>query len=486
MTRRSGSLLGLLAGTTVVLAAGICGLGANVVVRGSDAAPVIFPLVALGLCAALFFGTLWWRERSTPLNIGAFGALIVVVYAAYPAVVYLLNGLTYSIASDNRLLIAQPVPKEIGLLTWWYVFYFVAFAVFYIAVAKGRGHFVLDLKSVPRGVVWLIVALSIIIEAIAALIGLFYETAGATYQESYVVVQRLPLAVRQIFANVVAMRMTLLILLMCVLFSHYRRARLWIIAIVGWNVATTLRHMHARGDMFILLAVVAFLYHHTVRRFRMSVAFIAVVSLLALSTWMAVVRGGGNVTAREGALGGSEFESILGNAYDLKFVRGASGVMISQPALYFSDIASLVPQQLLPFQKGTKADWYLATFYPASAATGVGFAFGVLSEAITGFGWMEMVVRGALVGLAFGWLHRRYSSRPLSLWELAFYVWLMAWSYQIVRNTTFCLLQRFEYHFFVPVVAIRSIRFVLLKGGWRRLLGRKQLDTVAAPGVAGS
>ena len=439
--------------------------------RNRPSAPVAYPLATILLSGAVFYAALWWRQHDVSLlSLGGIAGAMVILYAVYPLLILLLNDLTYTPLNDNRLFADQASPEKIGSIAWYYVLYFESFATAYLATSGRSGRFRVQPDSVRKGIVPLILVLFVVTQLVVYGINVAFDMKPTSYTDSYRVMQQLPQIPRQILVNATQMGPTLLLLLMCLLFLEFRRYRFLIAAIVLWNVLEALRVMQGRSGMFMLLLIVGFLYHHFVRRVR--VLPIAVIGLLlvALSTWMGIVRQGSTVGAVAGAHGTSEFEAIVANAYDLKYVRAASGILRDQPTIYFGDFISVVPQQLVPFTKRLKAEWYLSIYYPEFGASGGGMAFGVVSEAITGWGWIELLVRGVFVGVLFGLIHRRFSSRPITLWQLAFYLWLLVWSYQLVRNTTFGLLSWAEYYFLVPVIALRATHY-LASSARRRLRG---------------
>jgi len=424
-------------------------------------APVVYPLATILFLAVIFYSALWWRQRDISiLSLGGFAGAMVILYAVYPLLIFLLNHLTYTPLSDNRLFADQPTPDRIGSIAWSYVLYFVPFAAAYLATSGRAGRFRVQADSVRKGSVPLILGLFALTQVLIYGMGLVFDLSASSYTDSFRVVQRLPQLPRQLLVNAAEIQPTLVMLLLCVLFFRYRRYRFLIAAIVLWSIFTALRELHARSGMFVLLLMVGCLYHHFVRRFgALSIILIGIL-FVALSTWMGIARESSMLDVVSGAHGTSEFETIVANAYDLKYVRGASGILRDQPIIYFGDFISVIPQQLLPFTKRLKADWYLNAYFPEVAASGGGMAFGVVAEAITGWGWMELIVRGALVGVVFGLIHRRFTSRPITVWQFAFYLWLLVWSYQLVRNTTFCILVWSEYHFFMPVIAVRTLHYL--------------------------
>ena len=79
-----------------------------------------------------------------------------------------------------------------------------------------------------------------------------------------------------------------------------------------------------------------------------------------------------------------------------------------------------------------------------------------------------MLVRGAIVGLLLGLIHRWMTRRVLNLWMLAYYVWITMWSYHMIRNTTFTLVSWSVFHFLAPILLLIFVHY-LLKAALSRL-----------------
>ena len=79
---------------------------------------------------------------------------------------------------------------------------------------------------------------------------------------------------------------------------------------------------------------------------------------------------------------------------------------IRTPSRYVSGLTAAIPSQVLPFEKIDRPAWYLSTFYPIFGDAGGGFACGAISQALVGFGLIELVLRGALVGFVFARVQR--------------------------------------------------------------------------------
>jgi hypothetical protein len=161
----------------------------------------------------------------------------------------------------------------------------------------------------------------------------------------------------------------------------------------------------------------------------------------------------------------NEFQTLMGTAYDIQ-MRAATGVLQPIPwQLHAADLLRLIPSQLLPFPKVEPSDWYLGHF--GAASRGTGLMFGVVAQAIVGFGLIELIGRGVLLGVLLGLLRRAYLLRADSFWWSVFYACVCVWSYYTFRASTFYFVYFVLYHF-VPVVLAMKIGNALI----RRAVGR--------------
>ena len=119
--------------------------------------------------------------------------------------------------------------------------------------------------------------------------------------------------------------------------------------------------------------------------------------------------------------------------------------------VYLSDVLLLFPQQLLPFEKIDPVLWYTNVTQSAGF-----FVYGVIAQAILGLDWIELIIRGIVLGGIMAAFHRWYVRRASSFWVTLFYCWLMLWSYNAVRNTTFYLVVWIVYRF-VPAVLLVGV-----------------------------
>ena len=428
--------------------------------------PITAPLGTAVLLSTVFYWVLWRRRRHVIpwFEIGAVYVAVVTLYLVYPLVGFLAVHGTYTITNDIRLAYFQPGAQEVGAIAWLYIWHLGSFVVAYVLV-RGRLPLVQRALRFPTMAVFVAVAaLYLVIQAFTIFVGLFYDTSAGTYLETYLVQRRLPLLLAQGLSHLNGMKHALAIVLLAALFSRYPRTR-WVI--LGWialTAAISVTRLASRTEVVLLVLASAMMYQLVVKpvslRFVLSVAAVGLAGFIAFGFWRH-----GVVVDRYSWFSvfahASEFEVLLGNAFDLALKQSNGSLGILPAGFHFADLTGLVPQQLAPFQKIDPADWYVSTFYPAYAAQGGGLAFGTIAEAVLTGGWVSAAARGAALGFCFAKIHRFYVNHASNYWVLAAYVWLTSLSYQSFRNRTFVLLLLFVYRFLPAMIAVKVLVTIL-------------------------
>jgi oligosaccharide repeat unit polymerase len=429
----------------------------------SDASPVIWPLVAILIAAFVYLR--WMRKNSVAfdvLEVGVFYPLLVLLYAIFPILSFLIGDLSFSPLSDIRLFQAQPSPEEMAPICWYYALYFCAFAATYAWMRGRSGRSELRLEPPPPYTVPALIISLLLIEAVFLIVRVVYGLRAAeTYGDLYLMYRDLPRLLQQILNHFNGMTFTLEIMIVAILVRDFRKYRYWIL---GWVAAQFFSvffvGIGSRTNLLVPMVSLVACYHFAVRRF--TVKAMLALGLVAMLVFLAlgVAR---NLEELDSDAGlnpfgyANEFESIFANAYEVSHLKADGETKAVFPEIYFADVLSLVPRQIVPFEKLDVAAWYVNTFYPDWADSGGGFAFGAIPESILGLGWIDVVWRGAALGALFAWLHRRFTTKRQSIWGFGFYIWVLIFSYQCFRGGTFALLPRAFYQFFLVFVWIRLL-----------------------------
>ncbi len=464
------------AGAAVVVlalaAAGSAAFAAQVL--APRAAPVWQPVLAASLVLLLLFMILkrGGKDTSVVFELGFIYAAAVWIYTCYPLIGFIVNGLEYGPLNDLRLQAGSPTPGEVGRIGWMYVVHLVGFVAFYSAF---RGKRTSARPAGTRRVEGLLLLLIVVAtQAFMSLLSWRYEWSFVTNLDRYVAFRLLPQLTTQIAGHIDGIRLTAEIALLVFLFQRYARYRL---LVYGWLVAIavkTVLEKQSRTELVLLCFASLILYDSLVRRVKLVLlAALAVGGLLAfivLGARRTDLVGIEEMPRLRRAFVANEFETLFGNAYDLD-ERVRARTLDPLPRGFFaSDLLAVVPQQLLSWRKTAPADWYMQTMFPQEAEKGIGFCFGTVAESILSGGWANLLLRGALLGLALGVLHRIVVRRQsTSFWWYVFGVWMSVLVYQSFRNTTFNFVALTWYRF-LPVVVAVSV------GAWlvRAVTGRNR------------
>jgi hypothetical protein len=446
------------------------------------AEPIFWPLLALVVIFSVFLAVIAAKQKAQMrfLQIGIVYAGFLLLYAAVPLLMFAVSDFVHTPAGDYRLWPATI--EQRATLAWWYVAALASFCTAYAMVPmRGRAHGTLSMTRPDVPLVFVLFVATLCAALVRLAVGQTLDTGG-TYVGGYLAIQQLPLLAAQLFSQLLGSELTFQILLVTALFSHYRRARSFLFLFFVGLIVLNIVRPGARTPMLLVFVSAAVMYDFFVRRLSMRFIAIAAAGGFVLFTSIAFFRqdtGKGPVSLKQAFVTMNEFEAMYGNAYELKYTLGQSGHALRTPALYFADLTALFPQQIFPFQKTAPSLWYISTFYRDLLASGGGLAFGALSEAVIGAGVIELIWRGALLGLIFGLMHRRLLSRRVSFAFLGFYVWLTVWAFQSIRNTSFGLLNLALYRFLVPLCAVYLVAMLLRRN--RAAPALRRMVRVAEP-----
>jgi oligosaccharide repeat unit polymerase len=420
---------------------------------------VMGPLFTAFLVAAAFYWILWWRRApQVPwFEPGAVYIAVVTLYTTYPLAGYLAIGQAYTPLNDSRLFALQPAADEVARTAWLYVSHLAGFALAYVLA---RGRLRMAQPPVRRQVLPLLLAVALVyltIGAFSLLVGLFFSAPADSYAATYLAARNLPLVLGQLLNHLTGMKHVLAVMLLALLFSRYPGTRLIIAALIGVAALISIARLGSRTELVLLIMAATMMYHLMIRplgpRLMIAAAALGLAGFIGFGLARAGVQPGG-VLAWNPFVYSSEFETLFANALHLARVKDGIGAL---PAgFHFADVTALVPQQIAPFTKIDRADWYVSTFFPGYAAIGGGLAFGTVAEAVLTGGWPSALVRGMALGLLLALLHRFYARHPDRFWVFVLYVWVTTLSYQLFRNGTFALLVLLVYRF-LPAVLIVSV-----------------------------
>lgn len=423
----------------------------------SDAQTVLLPMVVAGIFLAWFILRLTQLSGTTPIaDVGAWYTVAGTVYLLLPLAVFLGLGMVFIPTSDGRLFALQPDPAEVARIAWMYVVHISAFGFTYVAL-HGRDRALGLPEVVSRRTI--VVALSLFLILSSFLYATRLVMQPETYADSFAVIQALPLAAKQAIKFVFGVNFVLTILLLVAAFENYKKWRSLILAWLAFQLVMTVA-LGARSGLVASVCACIILYHLRVRRIGTArAALFAVVTLVGF-LGLGVLRsypGSERAADFTVPLNGGEFEALFANAVDIDRRHRSGEIDGAPPGAYLADFVAPIPSQLLPFEKQELAVWYVSRFYPAAYEAGAGYAFGVIAQSAVGYGWIELVVRGIVLGYVLAKIHRLFRSRGGSLWIAVLYIWLIVNAYQSFRNTTFSTWTYFVQNFIPAFIIVESL-----------------------------
>jgi hypothetical protein len=200
--------------------------------------------------------------------------------------------------------------------------------------------------------------------------------------------------------------------------------------------------MGARTELILTLLASAIMYHRFVKPLRLKLVVSSGIMLFAGFLVIGMMRGAANLdsnltnfrTALDSTenlySNSNEFQALFGGNYDLLRMRETG--LLNEPPLQFRlyDLVMIIPQQFLPFEKLDVQEWIATRSNNPSF-----FMFNPISQAILGFGWIEVIFRGALLGYFFAKVRAWYVHRASSFWATLLYFYLIVISYYTIRST---------------------------------------------------
>jgi hypothetical protein len=437
-----------------VVVSGLSLLGFN-----SEQRQVVLPLLVITNVGVFMLASLWGKGVKEPVplfEIGTVYCAVLLVYSLVPFINYLLAGMTWGSLSDRRLLDYSGSPGEVGHFAWNYVAYFSSFAVTYLWLRDKRaGQQRVTIISDRPSLLIIALPLSALVIYFYLLNAIWGVDAAPSYAKlsaSMRNLARLPLFFAQVSSHLRGILLIFKLAALILLFGWWK-SKPWRVLLCLWLSIETLYmivNMGPRFEAALLLLSALLCYHRLVAPVKLSRAFIFAALFLAGFQLAGMARSYTlrgdtplpRITFYSLASATSEFQSSYATAYDLDQMKKRGQLENIPVQLYVSDFLMPVPQQLLPFKKIDPSEWYLGVrgFKDQTA-----YVFGVIAQSVIGFGLLELVLRGAVIGILFAWAQRWYTRHSSSFLPTLAYLWLCVWSYYTFRASTFYLLSPIIY-----------------------------------------
>jgi hypothetical protein len=448
----------------------ITGVGAwaILVLAAPDVKLVIMPVLAVLWVFGTFALILYFHDDQTPIfHAGFFAAGTALVYIALPPVFFAISGFEWSQTSDHRLIMLRTGPDDVSNYVWRGTLYLSGFCATYIlmvrSLAKPLRTSLVRVVELDAAVCALIIAACFVYQtAVGLAFGVSISDKDAAFPADGIN-PNLPLLVAQVTHNIMAIQRIAKLALIVALVGLWKHnwAKFALIIFLLSELMSTFALFGPRTYFATLLLATLLSFHKMVRP----------VSIPALGAWVALFLGFllayGNIRNYADRpidfSTANEFQILMGTALHVRDMV-ESGLKVP-PQVTWSELLMLIPQQLLPIEKIDPSIWYLIE--SGLSESGSGYMFGVQSQAEVGWGNPELVLRGVLLAVVVGFLHRQYSKHSASFLPTVAYVWLLTAIYYSYRAATF---------YWVTFIAFRLLVFVGIFVVLRRLLLRPPVN----------
>jgi len=443
----------------------------SLLLADSDQRLVVAPSLVVFATALIFAGLIWDRQGHLPLlDLGGLFMLAAVCYSLLPFLGYLLSGMRYTQLSAPQLRVHPPSPDMFAAVAWRYVVFIICFAVAHLAVRGVEPRRRPPLRLPPGHVLAGVVILWAGALAVFAVLWCYGIDLDPSYAADVKLARSrfvaLPLFAQQIIQNLYEIRIGLQVALLVVLIRFWSRP--WArVVLLGWillMVCTRVHGLQARTDTAATLLALVVLYHTFVRRIPLGVLLAGGLAGLILFMAIPIVRNELDFVEGLRALGHwwtdadrasrfsrmNEFQNGFAGAYDLYRLKRTHLLPDVPWQLRAADITVLLPRQLLPFEKIHPQLWYRHEV----ADTRGFFILNPIGQAILGLDWIELILRGGLLGMFFGAVHRWYARQPDRFWTVWPYAWLAVYSYAAIRTPTFIHLYWIVYRIVPTALAV--------------------------------
>ena len=410
----------------------------------------MFSIIAIGLI--FLFYLIRIEGKIEVFDAGAILIAITILYSVFPLLSFAVNGFEVNIFSEGRLRNYRISSREMAEHSLSHLTYIIALTFSYMFFRPKKNTILFERQrfepinssEIFIGILFY-VALNIILSLLV-----------------YAFPENPPYFVLQILNNFSALTFVMSIWFFALTLIN-RKNKFFsslLFIYLFYELLKVVLGLSGRTWFFIHMLGFFFLYHRIVKPFnRNQIIYIFIFALLSFLLFGYIRTGQTSVLSIAGFFtGNEEFTSLFATSYDLKIRLQELPITEKVPfSVTNFDYIALIPSQFLPFEKIDGASWYVRLI--GLEGTGYGAGFGIISQSIVGFGYLELILRGFLIGFIYSRFHKFVTKSKVSIWQLVVYTYFAIQSYHIMRNGTGYLLYFFIYFILPCFLTLKFISF---------------------------
>ena len=410
----------------------------------------MFSIIAIGF--VFLFYLIRIEGRLEVFDAGAILIGITILYSVFPLLSFALNGFEVNLFTEGRLRNYRISSQEMAEHSLNHLIYILSLTFSYMFFRPNKNLMAFEkqrFEPINSSEIFIGILFYVALQMILSLLVFAFP-------------ENPPYFVRQILNNFSALTFVMSIWFFALTLLN-RKNKLFVSLLfiyIFYEFIKVISGLTGRTWFFIHMLGLFFLYHRIVKPFSGSQIFYLFIIALASFLLFGYIRTGQtSVLSIAGFFtGNEEFSSLFATTYDLKIRLQNMPVNETVPfSVTNFDYIALIPSQFLPFEKIDGPSWYVRLI--GLEGTGYGAGFGVISQALVGFGKVELILRGILIGFVFASLHRLVTQNEISIWRLVIYAYFAIQSYHIMRNGTGYLLYFFVYFIFPCLIVLKFFTF---------------------------
>ena len=404
-----------------------------------------------------------FRSWSAPLHdIYSFWLLVFILYTTIPPLLIILGISTYD--PFNRLMVLNPTQDELIIYLNYIVFSlggFLSYHFFYVKNMILYEKNEIKLKVLIPDIVILQAAVLFII----TLISLFFlesffgnsdfESRLEAYQKSFT----LPLWYKQTFKILYYTNFILSIILIIALFQRVKnRFYLYILSFFYFLYLFLNIEDGGRSEFFMGVFIIILIWHFCIHNFSKRSFLITGGLIFYILVLYGLLRHDEGTGIQYFSIG--EFDVIYANTIELiRFKENNEYFGISWYS-YFADILGWIPSQILPIEKTTLPNWFMRNFHENYYLSGGGYGFGILSQFVVGFGYMNAFIYSIFIAFFLNQINK-LATHCDNYWKLIIFIFIFINVTNMIRATFFIYLPTMIQVFLPLVIFIWLINLLI-------------------------
>lgn len=403
------------------------------------------------------------KSRLAPLHdIYSFWLLVFILYTTIPPLFILIGISTYD--PYNRLMVLNPTLDELIIYLNYIIFSlggFFSYHFFYLKNKIYEEKKVIKLKTLIPD----IVILQVTVLFIVTLISLFFlesffgdfdfESRLEAYQRSFT----LPLWYKQTFKILYYTNYILSIILLIALFQRVKnRFYLYILSFLYFLYLFLNIGDGGRSEFFMGVFIIFLIWHFCIHNFSKNVFLMTGGVVLYILVLYGLLRHEEATGIRYFSIG--EFDVIYANTIELIRFKETNEYYGIGWYSYFGDILGWIPSQILPIEKTTLSNWFMRNFHEDYYLAGGGYGFGILSQSVVGFGYMNAFIFSIFIAFFLNQINKLATNCD-NYWKLIIFIFIFINVSNTIRSTFFVYLPTMIQAFLPLVIFIWFINLFI-------------------------